>query len=184
MRERLGGEHVLDLARTDAEGERTKGAVGAGVAVTAHHGHARKRQAQFGAHHVDDALVLVPHRIVRDAELGRVRPQRLDLLTADLIGDRQVLILGRHVVVLGRDCQVGPANRAAGHAQAFERLGRGDLVDQMQVDVEEGRAVVFGLDDVVIPNLLAQRSRVSGSAWLAHASIFTISTAREPPGAS
>ena len=41
LRQRLGGEHVLDLARADAEGERAERAVGGGVAVAAHDGHAR-----------------------------------------------------------------------------------------------------------------------------------------------
>ena len=40
QRQRLGGEHVLDLAGADAEGQRPEGAVGAGVAVAADDRHA------------------------------------------------------------------------------------------------------------------------------------------------
>ena len=55
--QRLGGEHVLDLAGADAEGQRAEGAVGGGVAVAAHDRHARLGEALLGADDVDDALV-------------------------------------------------------------------------------------------------------------------------------
>ena len=63
LRQRLRGEHVLDLARADAERQRAERAVGRGVAVAAHDGHARQRAALLGPDHVDDALVRVAHRV-------------------------------------------------------------------------------------------------------------------------
>ena len=77
--ERLGGEHVLDLAGADAERERTEGAVGGGVAVAAHDRHPGLGAALLGPDHVHDALAGVAHRVVGDAELGRVAAQRVDL---------------------------------------------------------------------------------------------------------
>jgi hypothetical protein len=122
--ERLGGEHVLDLAGADAERQRAEGAVGGGVAVAAHDGHARQRAALLGADHVDDALVGVAHREVGDAELGGVRPQRVDLLGRDRVGDRLVDVGGGDVVVLGGDVRSGRRTvRPAGQAQAVEGLG-------------------------------------------------------------
>ena len=64
LRQRLGGEHVLDLARADAEGERAERAVGRGVAVAAHDGHARLGEALLGADDVHDALAGVAHRVL------------------------------------------------------------------------------------------------------------------------
>ena len=61
--QRLGGQHVLDLARADAEGQRAEGAVGGGVGVAAHDGHARLGEALLGADDVDDALARVAHRV-------------------------------------------------------------------------------------------------------------------------
>ena len=55
--QRLGGQHVLDLARADAEGERAEGAVGGRVAVAADDRHARLGPALLGPDDVDDALV-------------------------------------------------------------------------------------------------------------------------------
>ena len=119
----LGGEHVLDLAGADAEGQRAERAVGGGVAVAADDGHARLGQALLGADDVDDALAGVAHRVLGDAELGAVGPQHLDLLARDRIGDRLVDVGGRDVVVLGGDGEVGAADRAAGQAEAVEGLG-------------------------------------------------------------
>ena len=55
LQQALRREHVLDLARADAERERAERAVRRGVAVAAHDGHARLREPELGADHVDDA---------------------------------------------------------------------------------------------------------------------------------
>ena len=59
---------------------------------------------------------------------------------------------GGDVVVDGGDGAVGAADLAAGEAQAVEGLGRGDLVDEVEIDVEEagspaGSATRCGLPD-------------------------------------
>ena len=46
LRQRLGGQHVLDLAGADAERQRAEGAVGGGVAVAADDRHAGLGQAR------------------------------------------------------------------------------------------------------------------------------------------
>src|SRR5262249_26690474 len=68
----LRREHVLDLARADAERERPEGAVGGGVRIAAHHCHARLGDAQLGADHVHDALAIGAQRVDRDPELRTV----------------------------------------------------------------------------------------------------------------
>ena len=138
--ERLGGQHVLDLARADAERQRPERAVGGGVAVAAHDRHPRQRASLLGTDDVDDALAGVAHRVVGDAELGRVAAQRVDLLGRDLVGDRLVDVGGRDVVVLGGDGQFGTAHPSTRQAQPVEGLRAGDLVDQVEVDVRAGRA--------------------------------------------
>ena len=42
--------------------------------------------------------------------------------------------------------------------EPLEGLRARHLVDQMPVDVEQGRAVVFGVDDVFVPDLVVQRA--------------------------
>ena len=57
--------------------------------------------------------------------------------------------VGGHVVVGGGDRLVGPAHRAAREAQAVERLRRGDLVDEVEVDVDQAVGDLVRLPDLV-----------------------------------
>ena len=72
LQQALRGQHVLDLARADAEGERAERAVRGGVAVAADDGHARLGEPEFRADDVDDALVRAVQAVQRDAELAAV----------------------------------------------------------------------------------------------------------------
>ncbi len=67
--QRLRCQHMLDLGRADAEGERADAAVAGGVAVTADDGRAGQREALLGADDMDDALFLVGRVDIADAEL-------------------------------------------------------------------------------------------------------------------
>ena len=96
------------------------------------------------------------HRVLDDAELGGVGPQRVDLLARDRVRDRAVDVGGGDVVVLGRQGEVGATHRAPGQAQAVEGLRGGDLVDQVQVDVEQVGLAVGGPHDVAVPDLLGE----------------------------
>ena len=105
LRQRLRGQHVLDLARADAECERAEGAVRRGVRIAADDRHAGLRDAELRADHVDDALAAVPEAVVRDAELLDVARQRVELLAGDLVLDGARELPRGHVVV-------GRGNRA------------------------------------------------------------------------
>ena len=177
LRQRLGGEDVLHLAGADAEHDRAEGPVGGGVAVAADDGHARLGPALLGPDDVDDALVGVAHGVAGDAELGRVVVEHLELLGRDRVGDRLVDVGGGDVVVRRRHREIGAPHGAPGQAQPVEGLRRGHLVHQVQVD-EQQVGLGFGrMDDVRVPDLLAERAwrhqRVTSTMW-------TLST---PPGA-
>ena len=45
--------------------------------------------------------------------------------------------IGGHVVVLGGDRQIGAAQRATRQPQSVERLRAGDLVQEVQIDVDQ-----------------------------------------------
>ena len=63
---------------------------------------------------------------------------------------------GGDVVVDRGDVAVGAAELAAGQAQAVEGLGRGDLVDEVEVDVED-RGLACGLgDEVGLPDFFEE----------------------------
>jgi len=93
------------------------------------------------------------------AKLCNVAVQCGDLLFADQVGDAVVTQLppggGRVVVGGGHDGADAP-DLAACFAQAFKGLRAGDLMHQMPVDVEDGRAVFFGMNDVFIPDFVVK----------------------------
>ena len=107
-------------------------------AVAADDRHAGLGQAQLRADDVHDALLDVAQRVQPDAELGAVLAQRLDLRAATP-GRRSARAMSSvgDVVVLGRDVRSGRRTGRPASAQAVERLRAGDLVHEVQVDVEQ-----------------------------------------------
>ena len=167
--QRLGGEHVLDFGGADAVGERAEGAMGRGVAVTAHDRHAGQGKALLRADDVDDALAAVGGVVIFDAEIGGVPGQRLDLDAAFLVLDAVHPVGGRrHVVVDDGEGALGLADLAVGQAQALEGLRAGDLVNEMAVDIEEAGAVLLLGDEMLVPDLVVEGARFG----LAHGSVL------------
>ena len=155
----LGRQHVLDLRGADTEGQRPEGAMGRGVAVAADDGHAGLGHALFRADDVNDALADVRHGEVRDAELGAVPLQGLDLNARFRVVDAARTVGGRHVVVADRQGGLGPPHPAPGRLEPLEGLGAGHFVDQMAVDIEERGAVVLDVDQMAVPDLVEQGPR-------------------------
>src|SRR3546814_18381166 len=92
---------------------------------------------------MDDALLDVTERVQTYAEFLGVPAQRVDLGLGDRVRDRLVPVEGGDVVVLGGPGQVGTANPAPGQPPAVKRPGRGDPVDEAEVD-ENGSASCRG----------------------------------------
>ena len=106
------------------------------VWLSPHDRHAGLGEAWLRSHHVDDALFPVSHGMQADAELSAVAAQRLHLGARHRVGNRFVDVHRRHVVVLGSQGQIGSAHRASRQSEAVEGLGTGDLVNEVQVDVD------------------------------------------------
>ena len=158
----LGREHMLDFGRADAVGQRTEGAVGGGVRVTADHGHAGQRCALLRANHVDDALAHVVHLEFENAELVAVLVQGLHLNTRNLIGNgfQAALALapgGRDVVVGGGDVGVDAPRLAPGQTQPLERLRRSHFMEDVTIDIDQRRTIVTPLHFVHFPELVVER---------------------------
>ena len=81
LRQRLRGQHVLDLGGADAEGQRAERAMRGGVRVAADDGHAGLGDAELRADHVHDPLVRDPaRRRTRCRSPRSSRAARVDLL--------------------------------------------------------------------------------------------------------
>ena len=113
-------------------------------------------EAQLRADDVHDALLDVAERVQPDPELLGVVAQRVDLGARHRVGDRLVPVDRGDVVVLGGQGQVGTAYRTAGQPQAVEGLRGGDLVDQVEVDVEKVGLPRRAPDDVLVPDFLGK----------------------------
>ena len=57
----------------------------------------------------------------------------------------------------GESC-VTPADRASGQPQTFERLGTGDLVNQVAINVDKAGPILVVRNKVIVPDLIVQRS--------------------------
>ncbi|MNI21227.1 hypothetical protein D3C73_747390 [compost metagenome] len=139
--QRLGRQHVLDLGRADAEGQGAQRAVRAGMRIATDDRHARQRCALLGSDHVHDALTQVIHAEFGDAVFFAVRVQRIHLQARDGVVDALGAIQRRHVVVRHRQIGARAPRLAPGDGQAFERLGAGDFMHQVAIDIEQTGAV-------------------------------------------
>jgi hypothetical protein len=126
------------------------------VAVAAHDRHARLRQPLLGPDDVHDAGAGIAHRVAADAELRAVAREHVDLRGRDRIGERLVEAGRRDVVVHRRDREIGAAHRAPFEPETVERLGRGHLVHEVEVDEQQLRLAGRRADDVGLPHLLGQ----------------------------
>ena len=97
------------------------------------------------------------------------------------VGDRQARGVGRGRVVRGRDGLVRPPDRQPARAEAGEGLGARDLVDEVEVDREDGRRAGLLGDDVVVPDLLDERAAVRMAAVMPLAAVPE-RTSRRPSG--
>ena len=150
--------------------ECAKCAVSRGVRVAAHHGHAWQGGAVFRADDVNNTLAFGQKRKVGgSAVFAHVVVQRGDLRFADGIGDAVVAQLptrGRRVVVGGGNDRTDAPDRALGHTQTFKSLRAGDFVYQMSVYIKHGCAIFFGMDDVLVPDLVVKGASHEGSCAL------------------
>ena len=131
-------------------------AVGRGVRVAAHDDHARLGEPQLGADDVHDPLLQGVQIEQLHPELAGVPPEGIELAGGDLVGDGQPPVPGGHVMVHCGLGQVGPAYPAPGQAEPLEGLGRGYLVHQVKIDVEQRRPTRLLVDDMGVPDLLEQ----------------------------
>ena len=157
----LGGQHVLHLGGADALGEGGEGAVRRGVRIPADDRHAGQRRALLGPHDVNDALPHVVERELLYAEVAAVGIETFDLDPGRLVGDAGhsgASFAGdrRHVVIGGGEVRVEPPRLAPRETQALESLWRGDLVQQVPVDVDQPHAVGSIGDEVRVPDLVVK----------------------------
>ena len=161
LQQALGGQHMADLGRADAERQRPEGPMGGRMAVAADHGHPWLSQAQFRSHDMDHAPVVgVPTRQGHAMGVAVfLQPMHLSLSLGRDIGFQPVQTRrqGRGRMVQGRIGPAGTAHLQAARLDLAEGLGAGDLVDQVQVDIQHARRIGrFRPHDMGVPDLVEQ----------------------------
>ena len=151
-----GGEHIAHLRGANAEGDRSEGAVGAGVAVATGDGHARLGEAQLRANDMHDALASAGFVEELDAAFTHVALDLHEHLLGHGVKQRPVGAVGGNDVVDGGEGAAGIADAEAALAEHAEGLRAGDLMDQVQPDEELGLAGGELADGVSGPDLVQQ----------------------------
>ena len=156
LHEALRGEDVFDFAGADAEGESAEGAVGGGVGIAADDGLAGLGDAEFGADDVDDALMLAVHVEEADAEFAAVALEGFELELGVVVEDGEGAVGGGDGMIHDGEGEIGAADLAAFGFEAGEGLGRGALVDEMAIDVDQRGLAGLFVDYVVLPDFFVE----------------------------
>ena len=134
LQDALRGQDHFYFARADAEGYGAHGSVGGGVGVAAHDGHAGQGESFLRTYDVNDAVVLVHHAVVFQAELVGVFLQGVYLFARYGVFNRFVLVVGGCIVVGHAVDALGAEAFQAAGSQAGKGLRTGDFVTIEAVD--------------------------------------------------
>ena len=156
----LGGEHVLDFAGADAEGQRAERAVRGSVAVAADDGLAGLGDAQLRADDVHDALIFAVHVEQTHAGFAAIFFEGVELELGVLVENGQGAVGGGNGMVHHREGEIGAANLAAFGAKTGEGLRRGAFVNEVAVNIDDGRLAGLFANYVGVPDFL-----VEGFGW-------------------
>ncbi len=150
----LRGQHVLDLARADAEGQRAEGAVRRRVRIAADHRRPGQGQPQLRRHDVHHARSR--DRRCRTAS-GRIPCSSSSSMSIWALAIRSMMFCGSTVGTLWSMVAMfssRTAHLAPRQPQPLERLGARHLVHELAVHVQQRRPVRLFADHVPRPNLV------------------------------
>src|ERR1700730_4027682 len=109
---------------------------------------------------MDDALAKISLVEIFDAEFARIPGKFLDLNPAFRIVDSLRTISCRNIVIDHREGFLRRPYAPPGQPQPLEGLGARYLMDQMAIDIDQAHAVGFGVDQMVVPDLVVKRARL------------------------
>ncbi len=152
----LRGQDVFDFAGADAEGQGTERAVRRGVAVAADDGLARLGNAQLRADDVHDALVFAVHVEQAYASFAAIFFEGVELQLGVLVEDGQGAVGGRNGMVHHGESEIGAADLAAFDAKSREGLRGSAFVNEVAVDINDGRLAGVFANYVGVPDFLVE----------------------------
>jgi hypothetical protein len=105
---------------------------------------------------VYDPVTVVLHTYVIDAEPIGVLRQTRNLATCQALGRRPFASKRGDGVIGDGDVGARTTQRSIGGDEAGERLRARHLLDEVTINVEQAIAVIIGLDDVGVPDLVIE----------------------------
>ena len=151
---------MLDFRSADAQRHAGECAVRAGMRITADNRHPRQGGAIFRADHMNHALPPVLERkIGQRAGFADIRIERFNLQTRHGVFDTAFPMIRRRIVIGGRHDRRNAPWPASGQFKPLEGLRTGHLMNQMTVDINQRRAVLFFMDDMAFPQFFVQTFR-------------------------
>ena len=156
--QRLGRQYMLYLTGTNTVGQAGQGTVGGGVGVPTDDGHAGHHSTLFRRHHMHNALAHIANPEFGDPEFTGIVLQGLHLNPRGVIGDVGGTLERRcrHVVINGGHTGTGPPRLTARQTQAFKRLGRGHLMDDLAINIDQRRAIFALGNEVGFPQFVIE----------------------------
>ena len=126
------------------------------VRIPAHYRHSRLCRPLFRTYDMNDALSRIRHGELRDAEFLTVSIQSFDLKPGNGIRDSGTAIGRRYIVVRNRQVRRLATRKACRIPKPRECLRRGDLVQELQIDVDQCGAVFRFAHQVLFPKLVVK----------------------------
>ena len=149
---------MLNLAGANSKSQRAKRSVRRSVTVAAHNRLPWLRNPQFRPDDVHNALVLAIHVEQMHARLRAIAFQRFELPARVRIQHRQQPILRRNRVIHHRKSQLRAPHFAPRGLQPSKRLRRSALMNQMSVNINQGRLPRLFPHHVGIPDFFVKRA--------------------------
>jgi hypothetical protein len=91
-----------------------------------------------------------------DASFAAVALEGFELELGVVVEDGEGAVRGRDGMIHDGEGEIGTADLAAFGFEAGKGLGRGTLVDEMAINVDQGGLVGFLVDDVILPDFIVE----------------------------
>ena len=152
----LRRQHMFHFRRTDTVCQTTERAMRRSMRIATNDRHAGQRRTLFRADDMHDPLPFVRHIEVGQAVRFRIHIQRFHLKTRNGVGDRPLAVLRRYVMVGHQQVGGNSPWLASRHSQTFESLRAGHFVQEMTVDIQNRRAVLFRIHHMGFPKFVIE----------------------------
>ena len=159
LRQGLCGQHMAQFGCANAKGQGAKPAIGAGMAIAAHHGGAGQHNAKLWPHHMHNAIAILAKIKKPDAGFRGPLAQTCDQLTTFREAFRGAPGRCRHRVIRRCEGKCRMRHRITRFPHFTQRPPAREIMQQHAVAMQQRPAGTKIRDHMRVPNLVKQRRR-------------------------